>query len=37
MVFGGGRVRTLEDLMGMYLETIEDCLEVGESGGFVVK
>ena len=30
-------VRGLEDLMGMYLETIEDCLEAEESGGFVVK
>ena len=30
-------VRWLEDLMGMYLETVEDCLESVEGGGFVVK
>ena len=30
-------LRELGDLMGMYLETVEDCLEVGEGGGFVVK
>ena len=35
--FSAEDVRELEDLMGMYLETIEDCLEVGKSGGFVVK
>ena len=30
-------LRELPDLMPSYLETIEDCLAVGESGGFVVK
>ncbi len=35
--FSVDEVRGLDDLMGMYLETIGDCLEVGESGGFVVK
>ncbi len=30
-------LRVLPDLMGSYRETIEDCLEVGEGGGFVVK
>lgn len=29
-------LRGLKDLMGMYLETVEDCLEVGK-GEFVVK
>ena len=35
--FSVEELRDLPDLMGSYLETIEDCLEVGESGGFVVK
>lgn len=35
--FSVAEVRALPDLMGMYLETVEDCLGVGESGGFVVK
>ena len=30
-------LRGLEDLMGMYLETVEDCLANLEGGGFVVK
>ena len=30
-------VRGLPDLMGMYLETVEDCLGVDRNGGFVVK
>ena len=29
--------RGLEDLMGMYLETVEDCLKVEESNDFVIK
>lgn len=31
------QVRSLPDLMPMYLETLEDCLANRESGGFVVK
>ncbi len=30
-------LRGLEDLMESYRETVEDCLGVGEGGGFVVK
>ena len=30
-------LRALPDLMPMYLETIEDCLAMGDGGGFVVK
>ena len=30
-------LRGLPNLMGMYLETVEDCLRVGDCGGFVVK
>ena len=30
-------LRALPDLMPMYLETIEDCLAVGDGGSFVVK
>ena len=35
--FSVDEVRGLPDLMGMYLETVEDCLRVKESGGFEVK
>ena len=31
------QLRSLSDLMPMYLETIEDCLGTRESGDFVVK
>ena len=30
-------LRELEDFMDSYRETVEDCLGVGEGGGFVVK
>ena len=35
--FSVDELRALPDLMGMYLETIEDCLGTRESGDFVVK
>ena len=35
--FTPGELRSLSDLMPMYLETIEDCLEARVSGDFVVK
>ena len=36
MWFSVDELRSLPDLMPMYLETVEDCLAVGE-GGFLVK
>lgn len=35
--FSVNELRRLPDLMPSYLETIEDCLGVGDDGGFVVK
>ena len=35
--FSVDELRALPDLMGMYLETVEDCLRVERDGGFVVK